>query len=512
MSWTEGYVSEVDYTAGYFPELSALQARWALASRGVRSRDLRRPTYLELGFGQGVSFAIHAATCPGEYWGTDFNPAQAASTEEMVAASGAGARVLDASFAELAARSDLPDFDMVMLHGIWSWISPENRQVIVDIARRKLKPGGVFYVSYNVTPGWSPTVPLRHLLEVHVARAGAEAAGILSRLDAALDFAEKLGDAGSLYFKAHPLVLERLKKMKNRPRKYLAHELLNAEWHPMPFARIAQELEPAKLSHGANATLLDQLDGLHLTADGQALVSKLGDVVLRETVRDFLVNAQFRRDYFVRGPRKLPSLAQAGALRAFRFVLSNDPKLISLEVKGALGTAKLQEAVYAPVIEALAAEGARPKSVAELERATPSLQFGQLVQALTVLLGKNAAQLVQEDPDIERARPRARALNGHLLERALTSSEINFLASPVTGVGVAVGRIDQMFMHAIAAGRRDRADWVDHAWQTLSSQNQRVMKDGKRIESEADNRKELVSIASDFATQRSAVFERLGLL
>lgn len=512
MSWTEGYVYEVDYTAGYFPELSALQTRWALASRGVRTRDLTRPSYLELGFGQGVSLAIHAAACPGSFWGTDFNPAQATTAEELVLASGSEARVLDASFAELAERDDVPQFDMVMLHGIWSWISPENRRVIVEIARKKLKPGGVFYVSYNVTPGWSPTVPLRHLLEVHSARAGTEAAGILNRLDAALDFAEKLGDAGSIYFKAHPRVFERLKKMKEKPRKYLAHELLNEEWHPMPFAQIVEELESAKLSHATNATLLEQLDGLHLSAEGQALVAGISDVVLRETVRDFLTNAQFRRDYFVRGPRKLPTLVQGELLRAFRVVLAVDPKAISLEVKGSLGTAKLQESIYAPVIEALAAEGARPKSLAELERTAKGVSFGQLVQAVTVLLGKYNLYLVQEEADIERARPRTRALNRHLLDRARTSSDISFLASPVTGTGVAISRLDHLLLIARAEGKQTLTEWVDHAWQLLAVQNQRVMKEGKRLEPEDENKRELLLQAKDLEANRLPVFERLGVV
>jgi len=43
----------------------------------------------------------------------------------------------------------LPDFDYIGLHGIWSWISDENRQVIVDFIRKKLKVGGVLYISYN---------------------------------------------------------------------------------------------------------------------------------------------------------------------------------------------------------------------------------------------------------------------------------------------------------------------------------------------------------------------------
>ena len=71
----------------------------------------------------------------------------------MATASGAGAQLFDQSFAEFCNRGDLPHFDFIGLHGIWSWISDENRAVIVDFVRRKLAVGGVLYVSYNTQPG-----------------------------------------------------------------------------------------------------------------------------------------------------------------------------------------------------------------------------------------------------------------------------------------------------------------------------------------------------------------------
>ena len=34
--------------------------------------------------------------------------------------------------------------------------------------------GGVLYLSYNSTPGWSPAMPLRHLMTPHAELAGSE--------------------------------------------------------------------------------------------------------------------------------------------------------------------------------------------------------------------------------------------------------------------------------------------------------------------------------------------------
>ena len=42
---------------------------------------------------------------------------------------------------------------------IWSWVSEENQRVIVDFVRRKLKVGGLLYISYNCQPGFAAMVP-----------------------------------------------------------------------------------------------------------------------------------------------------------------------------------------------------------------------------------------------------------------------------------------------------------------------------------------------------------------
>jgi SAM-dependent methyltransferase len=214
--WTEGYVSGIDYTHGYYPELSPARLQFSALSAGY---DLPVSagaplSYLELGFGQGLSVNIHAAATGGRFWGTDFNPSHAANAQSLVEASGAELTALDHSFEELAARTDLPEFDIIALHGIWSWISDANRNSIVDIAKRHLKPGGLFYISYNVTPGWSPAIPLRHLLTEHAARSGQGL--IVNRINSSLSFAQQVVDAGASYFKANPAVAERLVKIKDQ--------------------------------------------------------------------------------------------------------------------------------------------------------------------------------------------------------------------------------------------------------------------------------------------------------
>src|SRR5690606_7692367 len=145
----------VGYTYGYYREISPVFQRFCLLLNGYAAPESGADAnHCELGFGQGVSINIHAASNPGHYIGTDFNPAQAAHANSLAAASGNNARLYDDSFEQLLNRDDLPQFDSISLHGIWTWVSRDNHKIIAEFARRYLKPGGVFYNSYNCFPGW----------------------------------------------------------------------------------------------------------------------------------------------------------------------------------------------------------------------------------------------------------------------------------------------------------------------------------------------------------------------
>src|SRR4051812_27498667 len=105
-------------------------------------------------------------------------------------------------------------------------------------------------------PGWSPSLPLRHLMTLHAELMGIEGEGILNRVNAAIGFAQQVVDAGALYFKANPGVAERLKLIATHNRSYLAHEYFTADWDPMPFSEVASMVGEAKLSFVASANLL----------------------------------------------------------------------------------------------------------------------------------------------------------------------------------------------------------------------------------------------------------------
>jgi SAM-dependent methyltransferase len=508
--WTSGYVADIGYTYGYYNELNPNRAALAFLNAGYAPPS--SGIHCELGFGQGLSVNIHSAASGSTWYATDFNPSQAAFAQSLASVSGADAHLTDEAFANFCNRSDLPDFDSIGLHGVWSWISDENRAVIVDFIRRKLKVGGALYISYNTLPGWATFAPMRHLMTEHASVMGSTGKGVVNRVDGALEFAQKLIDTNPMFARANPGVADRLKKVAEQNRHYLAHEYFNKDWHPMHFATMSEWLSPAKISYACSAHYLDHIDAINLTSEQQSLLKEIPDPTFKESVRDFIVNQQFRRDYWIKGAKQISSFEQTELIKQHKLVLISAREEISLKISGALGEANLSEAIYAPVLDFMADHKIRSIEEIAAHVKTKEISFAQVLQVAMVLIGSGHMASAQSEEKARQAKEQVSKLNRVLIDKARFSTEITFLASPVTGGGIAVNRFQQLFISAITQGKKQPQDWAQAAWTLLAFQNQRLLKDGKAIETAEGNLTELTRQAQEFESKRLSILKALQVL
>lgn len=449
--WSDGYVKGIDYTYDYYRELNPLAVKLALLKSGYTFDDVSTGASCELGFGFGVSTNIHAAASGSEWWGTDFNPAQAGFARELGNASGANVNLFDQSFAEFCQRTDLPDFDFIGLHGVWTWVSDENRRLIVDFVRRRLRVGGVMYISYNTQPGWAQMVPLRQLLTEHTETLSPLGADIASRIESALEFVDALVDASPGYAAINPGAASRIKAIRGQGRNYLAHEYFNRDWQPMLFSEFARWFEPAKVSFACSALYSDHFDVFNLLPEQVELLNRIPDATFQQSARDVVINRQFRKDYWVKGPRRMEARDQHLALRAHRVILLTHPDDIVLSAGGSLTERELPEVIYRPLIELLADRQIHCLGELEEGMQKKGIPFGQMLEAFMVLAGKGDAASVQDDAVIKRARRTTAKLNRHLIESSLSTSKIRALASPVTGGGL---HVQPFFLQMLLARQR----------------------------------------------------------
>ena len=264
----DGYVEDIPYTFGYHPELDPARMQAVLRRAGVEPPEVAAAC--ELGYGQGMSLAIHAVAGGAAWWGTDLIPSHAAHVRALVAGTDARLEAADQTFAVFCARDDLPQFDFIGLHGVWSWVSAANRERILELVARRLRAGGVLYVSYNALPGWAPMLPLREMMVAYAAALPADLPRA-DRIEAALRDAQMRVLRDPLVLEACPGIEAELRAIRNKGVAYLAHEFFNRDWAPMPPAQVAAAMRSVGLSFAAQADEAEPASG-----------------------------ARFRREYFVK--------------------------------------------------------------------------------------------------------------------------------------------------------------------------------------------------------------------
>jgi len=306
-------------------------------------------------------------------------------------------------------------------------------------------------------------------------------------------------------------VSERLSKMKDGNRHYLAHEYFNRDWHPMHFATMANWLQGAKVQYACSAHYLDHVDIVNLTPEQKAFLGEIPDPMFRQSVRDFMVNQQFRKDYWVKGARQITVLEQAERLRELRVVLISHRPDVSLKVNGSLGEAEMSDQIYGPILNFLSDH--KPKSLEQINQvvAGQGIVFSQVVQSIMVLAGAGHLVLAQDEAVVAKAKKNTDKLNSQLLKKARGSSDVAYLASPISGGGYPVNRFQQLFLLAIAQGKKQPAEWVQIVWQIIAAQGQKLLKEGKTLETAEENLAELTAQATTFAEKQLPILKALQI-
>ena len=473
--WNEGYFTEDTYTYGYYRDISPFYQQYCLLTHGYDVRITDENTcHCELGYGQGVSVNIHAAAVPGHWVGTDFNPAHTSHANLLCEAAQTDAQLWECSFAEMLERKNMPMFDSISLHGIWSWISQENQAHVVEFIRRYLKPGGIVYNSYNCFPGWAANHPVR------------VDSGSADRVKDAMQFADNVLKANPAYAERNPNLVKWINGLRDKDAHYVAQEYLNRFWTVMYFTEVAEIMQEAKLDYACTTELLDALDGaddLNFTNETKDFLMNIRHPLVREEVRDYYINRQFRKDLYIKGARKLHPREQVRRILGTRYVLQKTgPE--ALKCAGYNKTLAIKEEWTRAVVEYLAADNNSPKDFTGFLETHPEISERILLIFLRAMVRTETLAPCQPEDMVEKAKWYCDRLNRFICESSMLEEKINYLASPLTGCGIALDRIQQMFLHLLQNGV-DREAIPREVQSILSSQGQNLIKDGEVLQ-EAD--------------------------
>ncbi len=513
VSWAEGYVADVAYTLGYYREMAPDHMAFAAISIGKNPGGALRPQrVLDLGFGMGLGFIIGAASNPKTiYEGCDFNPEHILNARSLASSSGLTNVVIhEASFQELAAKATdgQQDCDIIALHGILSWVSEDAHRAILEIIRKRLKPGGYVYVSYNCMPGWAPMIPIRRYM---LDQARAAAGGSMAKTAAAVQGLRAMLAGKGRYFTANPALEGRIEKLASMAMSYLPHEYLNEHWHIFHVADVARMFSDAKLSFVGSATIAENIDGVCVPAEMQPMVAAATDPIWKETLRDIAANKQFRRDLYARGLAALNNHEAIRLLQTTKYTLAVPRPAVTMKIPGPLGELDCRPDLYGPLADLLA-DSIVPFDAIITMPAFASVGIAGALQALALFVNAGHVLPIMTEPEVEVAP--AQRLNRHLASLANVGRVNNFLAAPVARAGIPVSSIEMLAFSALVGGTQAEVSQLTYQ---VGEQMSRLTiipndKDGKPIQDKAEIQAKLTTDITIFVEQKLPLWRRLGVL
>lgn len=437
---TDSHVASHSYASNFYKEQTPAHLHYAQLCGVGGQAGVGLPTAFssddmfascDIGCGFGLTPLITAAVDPtADIWGFDFNPEHISSATALSEVAGiSNATFLTASF-ETFLDQETPDFDLITLHGIFSWVSPENRQQIRDILAKKLKPGGMVYVSYNCSTGWASAAPMQQFLCDYVDRHGSELKN--GAIDSVV-LVDQMRTAGASFFGVNPQAGKILDKALQSDPRYLVHEYLTGHWTVFSPAQVANELSGAGLEYAGSADVTHAFDVFHMTPEAQAMLNSIDDPLLRQGVRDFFMTPLLRKDIFVKNPQQISPKQQTELLLDQRFCTTKAadqlPQHFNFPRGGVSLTAEAHAAIKAAMIQG-------PASARMIIDAS-STETKSVLNGLKLLT--NIGFLA---PALPEAMTKAAQEQTYRFNAALAGFEENgdepvpFYASPVTGGGI----------------------------------------------------------------------------
>ena len=242
---------ELPYAA--YPITWTAPERLALASllHGGPRLSLDNYRVLELGCANGANLLPMAwYRQHGDFTGLDSSARQISLAKQARDELGLNnLHFVHGDFRSALSQLDGP-FDIIMAHGVFSWITDEARDALLTLCSALLAPAGLLYLNYNAKPGWT----VRGMVRDYLMQQTAHASNLKERAEMCREVSAKV--IAPLEAEEHPysrLMNNEFQLVVKQKPAYIAHEYLspenNAYWRD-EFFTLAQN---AGFTHVADA-------------------------------------------------------------------------------------------------------------------------------------------------------------------------------------------------------------------------------------------------------------------
>jgi methyltransferase-like protein len=302
---------------------------------GLNPPPIQQCRILEIGCASGGNIIPMAYTLPGsKFLGIDISERQIREGQDDIKALG----IQNVSLLKMDIKDIEPsfgEFDYILAHGVYSWVSPDVRDKLLSICDKNLSVNGIAFVSYNVYPGWHMIDPIRQMMLYHT-RENSDLDLQATRGVELLDFLSKAIPPDTPYGANIQSNYEYLSRDRLRNPKLnkslLIHDHLSEYNEPVYFYRFIEHVEKHGLQYLCDSELhTDFLSGFQ-PENREKLLAISHDLVELEQYMDFIRNKRFRRSLLVHKEMEIDRQIKFNQLLKLWIGSSVKPETTSIDI------------------------------------------------------------------------------------------------------------------------------------------------------------------------------------
>jgi SAM-dependent methyltransferase len=261
----------------------------------LRPKPVGASRVLELGCASGGNLIPLACAWPGlQAVGIELAPLQARLGQRIIADLGlANAQIVCGDIVDAVALVGAQGpFDIIVCHGVFSWVPEAVQQAILRACRELLAPDGLAYISYNVYPGWKLREVLRDIMLQHAGHL-ADPRQRIDQARAMVRYLCEINADDSVFGKLLHAESELVLKGSDY---YIHHEFLELNNRPCYFRDFMRAAAQQQLAYVGEAQFSDMAPQ-RLREDIARTLGMLaqGNVLALEQYMDLFTNRYFRQ-------------------------------------------------------------------------------------------------------------------------------------------------------------------------------------------------------------------------
>lgn len=202
------------------------------------------------------------------------------------------------------------EFDYILCHGVFSWVSEKVRNKILEVFAQNLKPGGVAYLDYNTFPGWHSRGLIRDMMLYHVegskhAQGTGDPETQVVQGAQFVDFIANHVEGPDVPYKR--VLQKEVEYLRDKPSHYIFHEYFEEENKAFYFHEIHALAQSAGLEYICDSRI-ESMSLSDLEPEARQGLQRIAQNRVRfEQYLDYIRNVSFRRSLFTKGAQVRPN-------------------------------------------------------------------------------------------------------------------------------------------------------------------------------------------------------------